>query len=109
MGAVTDIEPTVWTPAAAGRITIRIAKSLAVEIGLTFERQKSNGWSQTTLPEETAKLYRAQIDDLTGVLVAHRRIECDAIAAIGDSTAADGAETTPNQDEPNGQPATCPA
>ncbi|MGC4990510.1 hypothetical protein [Nocardia salmonicida] len=64
------------------------------------------------MPEETAKLYRAQIDDLADVLVAHRRIERDAIAAIGDSPDIDGAETTPNQDEPeraprNGSSLTC--
>ncbi|MGY0500628.1 hypothetical protein ACWZHB_19245 [Nocardia sp. FBN12] len=79
---------------------------LAVEVGLTVERQKSNGWLQTTLPEETDRLYRTQIDDLVGVLVAHRRIERGVIAAIGDSSDIDDAETTPDQDEPERAPAT---
>ncbi|MEV0766929.1 hypothetical protein [Nocardia salmonicida] len=55
-----------------------------------------------------------QIDELADVLVAHRRTERDAIAAIGDSPDFDGAETAPDQDEPetgarNGSSLTCDA
>ncbi|MFE3618009.1 hypothetical protein [Streptomyces anulatus] len=86
-------------------------QALALEIGLTVEREKSNGWSHTAVPEETVQLYRKQIDDLASVLVAHRRIERDAVAGVGDSSA-ESAEDAQDRDEPeraprNGSALTC--
>ncbi|WP_328712282.1 hypothetical protein [Nocardia salmonicida] len=87
-------------------------QQLAHEIGLTVERQKSNGWSHTEVPDITVNLYRKQIDELAGVLVAHRRFERDAIAEADDNSNDDGAEAVEGDDKPeraprNGRALTC--
>ncbi|WP_216913544.1 hypothetical protein [Nocardia noduli] len=52
-------------------------KKIAEELGLTVTRQANRGWSETALPDATAKRYRRQIDGLSKVLIAHRRSEHD--------------------------------
>ena len=47
-------------------------KALAEEVGIQVHHDRSIGWSVTTLPKETAKLYRAELTSLRKALKAYR-------------------------------------
>ncbi|MET7770191.1 hypothetical protein [Nocardia sp. NPDC005366] len=76
-------------------------KTIAEELGLTVTRQASRGWSETALPDATAKRYRRQIDALAKVLIAHRRNEHEpppgtpADGNADEGTAGEDAERAP--------------
>lgn len=48
-------------------------KALAQEIGIHVEHSKSLGWSTTTLPDQTARKYAQQIDDLDAAITHYRQ------------------------------------
>ncbi len=48
-------------------------RQLACEIGLEVSRHEQLGWSLSALPASTAGTYAAELDQLDGALVAHRR------------------------------------
>jgi hypothetical protein len=50
-------------------------KALAGELGLAVAKTGSIGWSQTTVPDATAALYRAELRRLDEALVAWRHAE----------------------------------
>lgn len=47
-------------------------KVLAEELGLQIEHDRTIGWSVTSVPDATAKLYRTELRRLEGALVAFR-------------------------------------
>lgn len=48
-------------------------KKAANELGITVEQAGSIGWSKTSVPEATQRLYKAEIDALDAALVAYRK------------------------------------
>ncbi|RSN46571.1 hypothetical protein DMH08_35705 [Actinomadura sp. WAC 06369] len=56
-------------------------KALGEELGLTLAKDERIGWSTTTVPDETARAYAAELDRLAAAITAHRRSEHIAIAA----------------------------
>jgi hypothetical protein len=50
-------------------------KKLAEEVGIVVEYSKQLGWSETTVPPETAKLYKSELAVLRKALKAYRRPE----------------------------------
>jgi hypothetical protein len=50
-------------------------KKIAQEVGLVVTKTDPIGWSGTTVPEATTADYRAQLDQLTTAIRAHRRSE----------------------------------
>jgi hypothetical protein len=62
----------------AGRYHNRRYASLARELGLDVANLKPIGWSATTVPEQTAAGYAAQLEELAAALVLWRRQELHA-------------------------------
>jgi len=50
-------------------------RALAEELGLTVAKAGPIGWSDTTVPDATATLYRAELRRLGDALVAYRRLD----------------------------------
>jgi hypothetical protein len=50
-------------------------RALAEELGLVVAKTGNIGWSDTTVPDATAALYRAEVRRLDEALVAYRRAE----------------------------------
>lgn len=75
-----------------GRYHNRKFAELAAELGITVEPDGARGWSATTLPDDTAAVYVAQLAQLTEAITAYRSAE------------ATGPGTTTSRNNP---PATC--
>lgn len=58
-----------------GRYHNKKYKTLAEELGLTAARHQRNGWSLTTMPDDTATGYARELSILRRAIVAHRRPE----------------------------------
>ena len=56
-----------------GRYHNAAFKAIAEELGIQVEHSPVLGWSTTTLPDETAKQYEAEILDLDASITAYRR------------------------------------
>jgi hypothetical protein len=56
-------------------------RALATELGLTVTKDPQIGWSPSTLADGTADRYRAALDGLGAVLIAHRHPELHGTAA----------------------------
>ena len=52
-------------------------RALAEELGLAVAKTGTIGWSDTSVPDSTAALYRAELRRLDAALVAYRHAECD--------------------------------
>jgi hypothetical protein len=61
-----------------GRFHNKRFRELAEEVGIEVEHSKTLGWSTTTLPPETAKLYRTEIANLKKALKGYRLLKVDA-------------------------------
>lgn len=70
-------------------------RALAEELGLTVEKVDGTGWSKTTVPEATARVYASELQALQAAITAYRH------TPIRPAT---GGRASNN----NGQPATCP-
>lgn len=60
-----------------GRFHNKRFKALAEEVGIQVEQVEGIGWSQTTLPKETAKIYAAELSELRKALKTYRVAEYD--------------------------------
>lgn len=69
-------------------------KAIAESFGLTIEHDKSIGWSVTSVPDQTAALYAAEVAQLDAVITAYRRVE-------------DRADENGGKKNNNGKAATC--
>lgn len=58
-------------------------KALAEELGITVANTGSIGWSSTSVPEETADDYAAEVDQLAAALTAYRHREPGAATTNG--------------------------
>ncbi|MGV9615171.1 hypothetical protein [Nocardia xishanensis] len=75
-------------------------RDIAVEVGLTVDRDKGSGWATTVVDDDTAQSYQREIDKLGTLLVAHRRSEHDFLAdepAVADGEDAESAPTDPDR------------
>lgn len=50
-------------------------RALGTELGLTLEHHNQIGWSITTVPDDTCRRYRDELEGLALALVAYRRRE----------------------------------
>lgn len=75
-----------------GRYHNKKFAELATELGITVEPDGARGWSATTLPDDTAAVYVAELAALTEAITAYRSAE------------ANGQGTTTSRNNP---PATC--
>ncbi|QIS10614.1 hypothetical protein [Nocardia arthritidis] len=50
-------------------------RELGEELGLNLDQDDEYGWTITTVPPKTQRLYRPQLDELDLALIAHRRRE----------------------------------
>lgn len=55
-----------------GRYHNKNFKAIAESMGIIVEHSESLGWSTTTMPDETAKLYAEALMDLDAAMVAYR-------------------------------------
>lgn len=60
-----------------GRYHNKRFKAIANEVGIEVEHDASLGWSVTTLPDTTAKMYKAEIAQLSKALKGYRISEPD--------------------------------
>ena len=80
--------PTAWPASARSQDTSRQGRfhntryrALAEELGLEVAKGRALGWSDTTVPDATAALYRAELRRLDAALVAFRHAEPRTTAA----------------------------
>ena len=86
LASARDIKDT----SRQGRFHNKKFKALGEEMGLVLTEDKSIGWSLTTLPKETAVLYKAELRELAKALKTYRipveaavkvkttvRVDCD--------------------------------
>jgi hypothetical protein len=71
VASVREIQDT----SRQGRFHNTRYRALAEELGLAVAKADSIGWSDTTVPDATAALYRAEVRRLDEALVAYRRAE----------------------------------
>jgi hypothetical protein len=71
VASVREIQDT----SRQGRFHNTRYRALAEELGLAAAKADSIGWSDTTVPDATAALYRAELRRLGAALVAYRRVE----------------------------------
>jgi hypothetical protein len=71
IGAVREIQNT----SRQGRFHNARFRALAEETGLTVAKTRSDGWSETSVPDATAKAYRAELRRLEAAITAFRRAE----------------------------------
>jgi len=60
-----------------GRYHNKVFKAVAAEVGIDVAYDPKIGWSETTVPDDTVKLYRAEVAALKKALKAYRRPELD--------------------------------
>lgn len=75
VGATRGIKNT----SRQGRYHNSAFRALAEELGISVTHDKSLGWSMTTVPGETAKLYMAELRALEKALTAWRHAEARAV------------------------------
>lgn len=68
-------------------------KALAEELGLIINQVPGIGWSETIVPDETAKLYAPQLAELSAAITAFRRSEHAPVGAGSGSTPTGGGTT----------------
>lgn len=66
-----------------GRYHNSTFRGLAEELGITVEHSQRLGWSTTTVPEETAKRYAAEVRALEKAITAWRHAEARAVRGGG--------------------------
>jgi hypothetical protein len=71
VASVREIQDT----SRQGRFHNTRYRALAEELGLAVAKADSIGWSNTTVPDATSVLYRAELRRLGDALVAFRRVE----------------------------------
>ncbi|MGW0252522.1 hypothetical protein ACWDYH_38445 [Nocardia goodfellowii] len=97
-----------------GRYHNKKFQALADEVGLSTARHQRLGWSLTTVPDETAGRFTAELRMLERAIVAHRRPEHSSedsdhtAAGEGeDDSGEEGASRRSKARDRNGQPLTC--
>lgn len=76
LAKVRDIKDT----SRQGRFHNAKFKALAEELGIQVHQDKTIGWSATTLPNDTAKVYKTELSALRKALKAYRRVKPEASA-----------------------------
>ncbi|KAB2376994.1 hypothetical protein [Actinomadura montaniterrae] len=86
LAAARDIKDT----SRQGRWHNARYKALGEEVGLTLAKDERIGWSLTSVPDETAQTYAAEVERLAAAITAYRRSE--HIARLGPGTGGAGGE-----------------
>ncbi|QIS02347.1 hypothetical protein F5X71_08435 [Nocardia brasiliensis] len=79
-------------------------REIAVELGLSVDRSKGSGWSDTAITDRAVDSYRTQIDKLGSLLVAHRRSEHDYLDELVSATDDDSGEGETESEASNPSP-----
>jgi hypothetical protein len=75
---------------------------LARQLGLDVQQAKTIGWSNTTVPDETAVEYASSIAELAQALTIYRRSEAALTGATGDDETTGGGDTVRGPRRPSG-------